>query len=57
MNERLLILRKKLGLTQEQLAQRLSVSVNTVSRWERLKSKPSRLALEKVEALERGDLI
>ena len=34
------VLRKKLKLTQEKLAQKLRVSVATVSRWERGKVKP-----------------
>jgi putative transcriptional regulator len=42
-------LRKSLGLTQEQLANALGVSWITVNRWERNKSRPSPLALEKLE--------
>ena len=42
-------LRKSLGLTQEQLANALGVSWITVNRWERNKSRPSPLALEKIK--------
>lgn len=38
------VIRERLGLTQEQLAQRLGVSFKTVNRWEKGKSKPSPMA-------------
>ena len=47
-------LRDKLGLTQQQLADRLGVTVGSVSRWELGKSGPIRPYLEKIEALERA---
>lgn len=37
-------LRKKLGLTQPQLAEKVGVDVGTVSRWERKQQRPSQLA-------------
>lgn len=43
--------RNKLGLTQEQVAQRLGVSWTTVSRWENNKVKPSPLASKQIERL------
>ena len=44
-------LRKRLGLTREQLAHRLGMTLGTVARWEAGKSKPSPLALEKLNKL------
>ena len=37
-------IRTELALTQEQLAQRLGVAFSTVNRWERGKTKPSKIA-------------
>ena len=37
-------LRKKLNITQEELAHELGVSFSTINRWETGKSKPSKLA-------------
>ena len=39
------------GWTQEQLARNLGVSWNTVQRWEKGKTRPSPLAMEKLEEL------
>jgi predicted ATPase/DNA-binding CsgD family transcriptional regulator/DNA-binding XRE family transcriptional regulator len=50
---RLRLLRTRLGLSQEQLARRLSVSFATVNRWESGRSRPSaraRLAIAELEA-------
>lgn len=44
-------IRVQLGLTQEQFAQKLGVSWATVNRWERHKSNPSPLALQKLRRL------
>jgi DNA-binding transcriptional regulator YiaG len=41
--EEILVARRRMGLTQEQLARRLRVTVTSVSRWER-GQKPSMLA-------------
>jgi DNA-binding transcriptional regulator YiaG len=49
-------IRKKLRLTQEQLAQRLGVSFTTVNRWETDKTKPSPLALKGLERLSKEGL-
>ncbi len=38
-------LRKKLGLTQKEFANRLKVDAITISRWERGEQRPSNLAL------------
>src|SRR5256714_4527092 len=48
--------RRKIGLTQEGLAQALSVTFSTVSRWENGHVKPSKLAWKALEQLasERG---
>lgn len=37
-------LRQQLGMTQEELAQSLGITVGTVSRWEKGRFRPSRLA-------------
>lgn len=42
-------LRRQLGLSQEAFARRIGVSVLTVRRWEKGSSKPSPLALAKIE--------
>ena len=44
-------LRLALGLTQEQLAAALGVTYSTINRWENGRSKPSPLAMEKIEAM------
>ncbi len=43
-------LRKRAGYSQQALAVRLGIALPTVSRWENKRSKPSPLALEKIEA-------
>ena len=45
------MIRKSLGLTQENFAHRLGVSHCTVSRWETGKSIPSRLAENQIQRL------
>lgn len=44
-------LRLALGLTQEQLAAALGVTYSTINRWENGRSKPSPLAMEKIEEM------
>jgi putative transcriptional regulator len=44
-------LRLTLGLTQEQLAVALGVTYSTINRWENGRSKPSPLAMEKIEQM------
>jgi putative transcriptional regulator len=39
------------GWTQEQLARNIGVSLNTVQRWESGKTRPSPLAMEKLQEL------
>ena len=46
-------LRRRLGLTQEQLAHRLGCTVNAVARWERGVRTPTGLYAQAVEDLER----
>ena len=50
--ERLRLLRTRLGLSQEQLARRLSVSFATVNRWEAGRSRPSARAAATIADLE-----
>ena len=47
-------IRKKLNLTQEQLANKLGVSWATVNRWENNKTKPSHLAQKEIDRLTKG---
>ena len=46
-------LRQRLGLTQEQFAHHLGVTFASVNRWENGQVKPSPLARQKLEALDR----
>lgn len=44
-------IRLEMGLTQEQFAAKLGVSFPTVNRWENKKTKPSPLAIQKLQKL------
>lgn len=44
-------LRLESGVTQEQFAAQLGVTYSTVNRWETLRSKPSSLAMQKIEGM------
>ncbi|MHC4587166.1 MAG: helix-turn-helix domain-containing protein [Planctomycetota bacterium] len=44
-------LRVALGLTQEQFAAKIGVTVSTVNRWENDKGKPSPLAMLRIKKL------
>jgi len=44
-------LRKAIGLTQEQFAAKIGVTVSTVNRWEQGKTKPQPLAMKQINAL------
>ena len=44
--------RQKVGMTQEELAHRLGVTVSTVNRWENGHTKPSKLAVQSLERIE-----
>lgn len=46
-------LRERLGLTQEQFAHRLGVTFASVNRWENGQVKPSPMARQKLEELDR----
>ena len=50
-SERIKTLRGRLGVTQELLAKKLSVSFATVNRWENKQSKPSSLSWRQIEKL------
>ena len=45
-------LRTTLGLTQEQFAAKIGVTVSTVNRWEKDKGKPSPLAMLRIERVQ-----
>jgi len=47
-------LRQDLGLTQEEFAHRLGVTLCTVNRWENNRSLPSRLARQQLEKMAPG---
>ncbi len=42
-------LRKRLGLSQEQLAHQLGVSFQTVNRWENSRATPSKMGMKLIE--------
>ena len=44
-------LRKRTGLTQEKFAAKLGVTFPTINRWENGRTKPSPLAMQKIEGL------
>ena len=44
-------IRKQLGLSQEELAQKLGVSFTSVNRWENGQTKPSKLARRQIDIL------
>jgi transcriptional regulator with XRE-family HTH domain len=44
------------GWTQEKLARNIGVSLNTVQRWESGKTRPSQLAMEKLQKVLEGVL-
>lgn len=44
-------IRKELGLTQQQLADKLGVARNTVNRWEHNQGKPGMLARRELDQL------
>ena len=46
-------LRTALGLTQEQFAAKIGVTYSTINRWENNKAKPSPLALQRIEKLQK----
>jgi len=48
-------IRMSLGLTQEEFAHQLGVTLCTVSRWERGKTLPSRLAKKQIDHLARKE--
>ncbi len=47
-------LREALGLTQQEMASKLAVSMQTVSRWERGESRPRSSALGRLRTLQRS---
>ena len=49
--EELRQLRQQQGWSQEDLARKIGVSFATVNRWENGKTKPSRLAVEKIQVV------
>lgn len=49
MNIEIKSIRDRLGLTQEAFAYKLGVSVQTITKWETGKHKPSNLAIQKIK--------
>ena len=47
-------LRTNLGLTQEQFAAKIGVTVSTVNRWENDKGKPSPLAMLRIKRFQKN---
>lgn len=47
-------IRKKMNLTQEEFAQCVGVTLSTIYRWEKGKSLPSKLAIQRLVMLEKG---
>lgn len=50
-SKRIKAIRLQLGLSQEELAQRLGVSFTSVNRWENEQTKPSKLARRQIDLL------
>lgn len=50
-NERVREIRKLLNLTQEEFAHQVGVTVSTVNRWEKKKSTPHKVIMQKIESL------
>ena len=46
-------LRQKLGMTQEEFAHEIAVTVSTVNRWENAHAEPSKLAWKAIQHLAR----
>ena len=46
-------LRQKLGMTQEEFAHEIAVTVSTVNRWENAHAEPSKLAWKAIQDLDR----
>jgi DNA-binding transcriptional regulator YiaG len=60
-SELVVLIRRQLALSQEDLARQLGVSYTTVNRWERGHNRPSRLARARMKAfceenIQRGEL-
>ncbi|TES89141.1 MAG: XRE family transcriptional regulator [Dehalococcoidia bacterium] len=55
LSERLKELRKKKGLTQEDMAREINVSLSTVQRWEKKGGEPTRLARRELQRLFRRE--
>ena len=51
LSEKLKELRKKKGLTQEDMAREINVSLSTVQRWEKKGGEPTRLARRELQRL------
>ena len=47
------MLRQKLGMTQEEFAHEIAVTVSTVNRWENAHAEPSKLAWKAIHELAR----
>ena len=47
-------IRQKINLTQEEFARRVGVTLSTIHRWEKGKSLPSKLAIQRLVNLEKS---
>jgi DNA-binding transcriptional regulator YiaG len=54
LQESLKELRRQKGLTQEELARRMDVSLSTIQRWEKQGGRPTRLARRELNRLFKG---
>lgn len=57
LGERVIAVRRKLGLSQKGLARRLRIDPGTLGRWERSEGRPSRALRQRLDALLTGETL